>query len=302
LAYDTILAFPDRFKEHILPENIHILNVAFVTSEMRREFGGCAGNIAYSLKLLGGQGLAMGTAGRDFEPYAAWLDRHGIARTHIKVIEHEYTAQAIITTDLDDNQITAFHPGAMAYSHEVSVTDAKGVTIGILAPDGRDGTLRHAEQFAEAGIPFIFDPGQNTPVFTKEELGRFITLAKWMTLNDYEWELVRNKTGMSQADVIKQLDALIVTRGAQGSVIYTKSVEYEIPIAKPERVLEPTGCGDAFRAGLLYGLMNKFDWETTGRIASLLGAYNIAQHGTQNHHFTSAEFAARFKENFGYSF
>jgi adenosine kinase len=301
-AYDTILAFPDRFKNHILPENIHILNVSFVTSEMRREYGGCAGNIAYNLRLLGGNGVAMGTVGRDFDPYDAWMERHGLDRGHVRVIDREFTAQAIITTDLDDNQITAFHPGAMTYSHEVKVTDARDISIAILAPDGREGTIAHAEQCAQAGIPFVFDPGQNTPVFNAAELRRFIELASWMTVNDYEWELVHNKTGLSIADAVAELDALIVTRGAQGSIIYTRGAQHDIPIARPERVVEPTGCGDAFRAGLLYGLMHELDWPVTGRIASLMGAYNIAQHGTQNHHFTREEFAARFKENFGLDF
>ncbi|MCP5144703.1 MAG: carbohydrate kinase family protein [Gammaproteobacteria bacterium] len=298
-AYDTILAFPDRFKNHILPEKIHILNVAFVTSDMRREFGGTAGNIAYNLRLLGGDGAAMGTVGRDFDPYAAWMDKHGVDRSLVKVIDEEFTAQAVITTDLDDNQITAFHPGAMAFSHQTKATEARGVSLAILSPDGREGTIAHAEQCAEAGIPFIFDPGQNTPVFTADEYARFIDIATFMTVNDYEWELVQSKCGLTLDQARAKLDALIVTRGGQGSIIYTPDAEYQIPVAKPAKVVEPTGCGDAFRAGLMYGLMNKLDWEITGRIASLMGAYNIAQHGTQNHHFSRSEFEGRFKENFG---
>ncbi len=301
IAYDTILVFPDRFKNHILPDNIHMLNVCFVTPEMRREFGGCAGNIAYSLKLLGGDGLAMGTAGQDFKPYAEWMDQNGIDRRHVTVIEEEYTAQALITTDLDDNQITAFHLGAMGYSYRNKVSDATGITIGIAAPDGRDGTIQHAQQFAEAGIPFIFDPGQNIPRFDSEELSTFIDQATWVVVNDYEWQLIQNKTGLTPHDVAERAEALIITRGAEGSVIYTKDKRHDIPAATAEKVEDPTGCGDAHRAGILYGLMNDMDWETTGRVGSLMGAIKIAHHGTQNHVFGVQEFADRFEESFGFS-
>jgi adenosine kinase len=302
LAYDTIMVFPDRFKHHILPDKVHILNVSFLVPQMRREFGGCAGNIAYNLKLLGGDPLPMGTAGRDFGPYAEWLDANRISRKHIRVIENEYTAQAFITTDLDDNQITAFHPGAMSYSHLNRVTDADGVTAGIVSPDGREGMLQHAQQFAEAGIPFIFDPGQGMPLFNGEELRRFIELARWVTVNDYEWQLLSERTGLDASAVAERVEALIITRGAAGSEICTARERIHIPAARPAATADPTGCGDAYRAGLLHGLVQDMDWQTTGRIASLLGAIKIATPGTQNHRVAIDEFREKFRENFGYAF
>ena len=302
LAYDTIMVFQDRFKNHILPEQVHILNVCFLVPELRREFGGCAGNIAYNLNMLGGDALAMGTVGMDFTPYAEWLNRCGIKRTHIKQIDHAYTAQAYITTDMDDNQITAFHPGAMNFSHQNRVSDAQGVTLGIIAPDGRDGMIEHAAQFAEAGIPFIFDPGQGLPMFNGTELIQFMQQATWAIFNDYEFQLLQQRTDKGAAELSRLVEALIVTKGGKGSSIYTANEQIELPIAKPTVVKDPTGCGDAYRAGLLYGLMNKLDWATTGRIAALMGAIKIEYHGTQNHRFDKESFAARFKAEFGYSF
>jgi adenosine kinase len=302
LAYDNIMVFQDRFKNHILPEKVHILNVSFLVPEMRREFGGCAGNIAYNLALLGGDPLPMGTVGHDFGPYAEWLDEWAIDRSHVRVLDNTYTAQAFITTDLDDNQITAFHPGAMSESHLNKVTDAEAVDMGIVAPDGRDGMVQHAQQFAEAGIPFIFDPGQGMPMFDGDDLKRFIEAAAWVTVNDYEWQLMSERTGWSPHDVAERVQALIITRGADGSHIYTADKRHQIPAVKPERVADPTGCGDAYRAGLLYGLSQEFDWETTGRVASLLGSLKIASHGTQNHRFDADGFADKFKESFGYSY
>ncbi len=300
LAFDTIMVFHDRFKNHILPEQVHILNVSFLVPDMRREFGGCAGNIAYNLKLLGGDPLPMGTVGADFTPYAEWMDKHGIARGHIKVIPEAYTAQAFITTDQDDNQITAFHPGAMNFAHENRVEDAPGVTLGIVAPDGREGMLEHATQFAEANIPFIFDPGQGLPMFGGEDLLDFIDKARWVAVNDYEAQLIEERTGKSAHELAERVEAFIVTKGAKGSMIYTKEHRIEVPAAKPKAVNDPTGCGDAYRAGLLYGLTNDMDWESTGRIASLMGAIKVEQHGTQNHRFTREEFEQRFQESFGY--
>jgi adenosine kinase len=244
----------------------------------------------------------MGTAGRDFGPYAEWLDANCISRKHIRVIEDEFTAQAFITTDLDDNQITAFHPGAMSYSHLNRVTDADGVTAGIVSPDGREGMLQHAQQFAEAGIPFIFDPGQGIPLFNGEELRRFIELARWVTVNDYEWQLLSERTGLDVSTVAERVEALIITRGAAGSEIHTVRERIHIPAAKPAAMADPTGCGDAYRAGLLYGLVQDMDWQTTGRIASLLGAIKIAAPGTQNHRIAIDEFREKFRENFGYAF
>jgi adenosine kinase len=299
LAYDNIMVFPDRFKNHILPEKIHILNVCFMVPELRREFGGCAGNIAYNLKLLEGDPLPMGTVGSDFGPYFEWFDRAGIRRDYITVIDNTLTAQAFITTDLDDNQITAFHPGAMNFSHKNSVLDAMGATVGLLAPDGREGMIRHAREFVEAGIPFMFDPGQGMPMFSQDDLLQFIEQARWLAVNDYEWQLMQDRTGLSSRDLTERVEALIITRGAEGSSIYTKDHHYVIPTAQARAVKDPTGCGDAYRAGLLYGLMNKLDWETTGRIAALLGAIKIEHHGTQNHRFSRSEFEARYQESFG---
>ena len=298
-AYDNIMVFQDRFKNHILPDKIHILNVSFLVPQMRREFGGCAGNIAYNLKLLGGEPLPMGAVGIDFTPYAEWMDACGIDRSHLRVVENALTAQAFITTDLDDNQITAFHPGAMEHSHQNRVADAQGVTLGIVAPDGRTGMLEHAAQFVAAGIPFIFDPGQGMPMFNGEDLRQFIGQATWVTVNDYESQLMQERTGWSEAEIARHVSALVVTRGGEGSNIYAGGQRIDIPCAKPAQLLDPTGCGDAYRAGLLYGLMNGLDWETTGRIASLIGAIKIEHAGTQNHRFTREAFAQRYAQEFG---
>ncbi len=300
-AFDHIMVFPDHFKNHILPEKVHMLNVSFMVPQMRREFGGCAGNIAYNLSLLEGNGLPMGTVGNDFGVYAEWMDSNGIARTHVKVIDDVFTGQAFITTDLDDNQITAFHPGAMAFSHHNRVTDAKGITIGIISPDGRDGMIEHASQFQEADIPFMFDPGQGMPMFDFDDLRRFIDQATWLSVNDYEWQMMQQKTGLSPHEVTESLKALIITRGAEGSVIYTRKKRYDIPAVKPTVIADPTGCGDAFRAGLIYGLMNDMDWDTTGRIAALMGSIKIEHPGTQNHKFDLDGFKDRFNKAFGYS-
>lgn len=298
-AFDNIMVFQDHFKNHILPDKIHILNVSFLVPEMRREFGGCAGNIAYNLKLLGGDPLPMGTVGTDFDTYTAWMDACGIPATHVTRIDEALTAQAFITTDLDDNQITAFHPGAMNFAASNKIDAAAGVTIGIIAPDGRDGMIEHAAQFASAGIPFIFDPGQGMPMFDGSDLKRFIEQATWVTVNDYESELMQDRTGMSAAAIAGQVDALIVTRGGEGSTIFRDGSEVEIPSAAVDAVVDPTGCGDAYRAGLLYGLMHELDWETTGRIASLCGAIKIEHAGTQNHSFTRESFASRYAATFG---
>jgi adenosine kinase len=299
-AFDTIMVFHDRFKNHILPEQVHILNVSFLVPQMRREFGGCAGNIAYNLKLLGGEGKPMGTVGTDFGPYADWMDRCGVSRDHVRPILGEYTAQAYITTDQDDNQITAFHPGAMNHAHENRVTDATGVSIGMVSPDGLQGMLDHASQFAEAGIPFIFDPGQGMPMFDGPTLLRFADQADWLAFNDYEARLMEERTGRTPKQLAEMVRGVIVTRGGKGSEIITRDKTHHIPPARVARLEDPTGCGDAYRAGLLYGLMRGMDWETTGRIASLMGAIKIEQQGTQNHRFTPEEFAERFKESFGY--
>ena len=298
LAFDTIMVFGDRFAKHILPDKIHMLNVSFLVPQLRREFGGCAGNIAYNLGLLGDVAYPMATVGRDFGPYREWMARAGVPADHVRVIDAELTAQAFITTDLDDNQITAFHPGAMQHAHENRVTDASDIAIGIVAPDGREGMIQHAAQFAAARIPFIFDPGQGLPMFSGEELARFVGQATWVTVNDYEWQLLQQKTGWNVRELTQRVAALIVTRGAAGSVIHTRDGEIAIPCAPAAAVVDPTGCGDAYRAGLIHGLLHGHDWLSTGHIASLMGAIKIESRGTQNHRFTRAEFDARLASAF----
>jgi adenosine kinase len=300
LAYDTVMVYPGRFRDHILPDKIHLLNVSFVVPTLRRCFGGCAGNIAYNLRLLGTEGHAMGTVGHDFGPYREWMERNGMSLRFVQVMEEEYTAQAYITTDLDDNQLTAFHPGAMTHSWRQAVPPDGGITIGVLAPDGREGMISHADQFARAGIPFVFDPGQAMTLFGGEELATFIDQATWVTVNDYEATLLQERTGLSTGELAARVAAYVVTRGAEGSVVHAAGRCVEIPAVRAAAVVDPTGCGDAYRAGLVYGLMRGIDWETTGRVASLMGAIKIATVGTQHHRFTMDEFRDRFHETFGY--
>ncbi|BCX89536.1 adenosine kinase [Methylomarinovum tepidoasis] len=302
MAYDTIMVFHDYFKNHILPDQVHILNVSFLVPDLRREFGGCAGNIAYNLKLLGKEPLPMATVGQDFGPYREWLARCGIDQRYLREVEGTYTAQAYITTDLDDNQITAFHPGAMSHAHLNQVPKDAGIEIGIVAPDGRDGMIQHAEQFHEAGIPFIFDPGQGTPMFEGDELIRFIELATWAIFNDYEAKLVQEKTRLTPELISDDVDAVVVTKGAEGSVVYIDRKPIRIPPARVEKVVDPTGCGDAYRAGVLFGLLENYDWETIGAIASLMGAIKVEHAGTQNHRFSMDQFRQRFYDNYGYHF
>lgn len=299
IAYDTIMVFHDRFKEHILPDQIHILNVAFLVPDMRREFGGCAGNIAYNLQLLGGTPKIMATVGDDADAYLQRLGRLGLDRSHVRGVPDTFTAQAFITTDLDDNQITAFHPGAMNHSHLNHVQDCSGVQLGIVAPDGRDGMLAHARQFAEAGIPFVFDPGQGLPMFSGGELLNFLELASYAAFNDYEARLMVEKTGKPIEALAQMVEALVVTRGAEGARIHRGGQPIDIPCVKPDGVVDPTGCGDAFRGGLLYGIANGMDWQTTGRLASLMGSIKIAHRGGQNHTPDRNEIAERFASAFG---
>jgi adenosine kinase len=301
LAYDIIMVFDDQFKNHILPEQIHILNVSFLVPEMRREYGGCAGNIAYNLNLLGGSPLIMATVGDDFDSYASRLDTLGLSQQHIRRMRGTFTGQAFITTDLDDNQITAFHPGAMGFSEQNHVLDAQGVALGIVSPDGRAGMLQHAHEFHAAGIPFMFDPGQGIPMFGSDELLNFVRQADYVTVNDYEAKLFQDKTGKTIEELGKLTRAFIVTLGAQGSIIYADGKEMRIPTPTATKLLDPTGCGDAYRAGLLYGIQKGWDWDTTGRLASLLGSLKIASRGGQNHKQTREEIVALFQQHFGYS-
>ncbi len=298
LAFDSIMVFPDQFKNHILPEQTHILNVCFLVPQMRREFGGCAGNIAYGLKMLGGEPVIMATAGQDFENYSKRLESLGLNQQHIKIIDDAYTAQAYITTDLDDNQIIAFHPGAMNHAHENKINEADDISLGILSPDGRDGMIEHAKQFVEAGIPFIFDPGQGLPMFSGEELLTFVEQADYVIVNDYESKMMEDKTGQNFEQLAINTKAFIVTLGGKGSQIYTNGDCIEVPSAPIGETLDPTGCGDAYRSGLLFGLANNMNWEITGRIASLMGAIKIEQKGPQNYTFSVDEFKQRFESAF----
>jgi len=299
IVYDTIMVFHDYFKNHILPEKIHILNVAFLVPDMRREFGGCAGNIAYNLQMIGGAPLIMAAVGDDYQSYAHRLEKLNLAQTHIRHVGDTFTAQAFITTDLADNQITAFHPGAMNFSHQNHVADAKDVELGIVAPDGREGMVQHAREFYESGIPFLFDPGQGLPMFNGEELLDFIKKANYITVNDYEGQLLQERTGCTLEVLAKLVNGLVVTKGSRGSVIYSDGKQIEIPCVKSDVQVDPTGCGDAYRAGLLYGIANKMDWQTTGQLGSLMGALKIAQSGGQNHSFSSDEIGQRYFEVFG---
>jgi adenosine kinase len=300
MAYDNIMVFPGRFQEQILPDQIHILNVAFLVPEMRKEFGGCAGNIAYNLNLLGAAGYPMATVGEDFAPYTDWLARQALDTRFLQSVPDTLTAQAYITTDLDDNQITAFHPGAMDHSHISAVPTDAGITIGMISPDGRQGMIDHAQQFADAEIPFIFDPGQGLPMFDGDDLRKFIELATWVAVNDYEGQMLQDRTGWTEQEISKHVDALIVTRGAKGSTIFTKDEQIAIPAVTATEVRDPTGCGDAYRAGLLYGLLNDMKWADTGRLAAVLGATKIASLGTQNHSFTPPAVDEVFEQAFGY--
>ena len=301
VAYDTVMVFEGHFKDHILADRIHMLNVAFLVPGLRRNFGGCAGNIAYNLKLLGGQGKVMATVGMDFGPYRAWMQNCGLSLDHIRQLEDEYTAQAYITTDADNNQITAFHPGAMNHAHVNHVPKNAGIDLGIVAPESHVGMLEHAAQFAAAGIPFIFDPGQAMTLLGPDDLRTLIGQSRWVAVNDYEASLLVERTGWSLEEIATKVAALIVTRGAVGSHIHVDGKMIEIPAVAPEKIADPTGCGDAFRAGMLYGLTHDMDWMTIGRLSSLMGSIKIAQHGTQNHRFSREEFATRYRAAFGVS-
>lgn len=302
LAYDTIMVFPERFRDHILPDKIHILNVSFLVPKMLRQFGGIAGNISYNLKLLGGEPYPMATVGDDFEPYREHLDRFGISRKYVRHMEGEFTAQAFITTDLDDNQITAFHPGAMAHSSMNKVADTEGIRIGIISPDSKEAMVQHSRDFPAHGIPHIFDPGQAMIMFNGNELKTFIEAADWVVANDYECEILQQRTNMSVADIAKHVEALIVTRGAEGCVVYTSDEEQTIAAAGADTIKDPTGCGDAFRAGLTYALLNDYDLVTAARLGSVMGAIKIEHQGPQNHTPTTAEIEQRFFEAYGYRY
>ena len=300
LAYDNIMLFHGRFGDHILPDKVHILNVAFDVPQMRREFGGCAGNIAYNLALLGDKPLMLASAGNDFGPYRRRIERLGLSTELISEVPGQLTAQAYIITDLDDNQITAFHPGAMDHAHLRPLPGGTGARLGLISPDGRRAMLDHAAQMQQAGMPFLFDPGQGLPKFGGEELRALARMASWIAVNSYEAEMLIRKTGWSRERLCAEVEALIVTEGARGARIYHAGTCERIPPVEASRVEDPTGCGDAFRAGLAYGIVRGWNWPDTGRLAALLGAIKAGSSGTQNHLFDREKLHAKFRQSYGY--
>ncbi len=299
LAYDTIMVFPDRFVRHILPEQLRVLSVSFLIGEMRREWGGCAGNIAYNLRGIGGEPVVMATIGDDGDDYRERLDALGIAIDAVRHVPGAYTAQAFIITDQDDNQITAFHPGAMNFSHQNRVGDVADIALGIVSPDGKEGMSAHVEQFAQAGIPFLFDPGQGMPLFSGPELLAMVDQATCVAVNDYEGQMLAEKTEMSLAALAERVETLIVTLGGDGSVIHARGDTYAIPAAKAAAVVDPTGCGDAYRAGILHGMSQGWDWQKTGGLASVMGSLKISSRGGQNHQVNHETVDALYHKTFG---
>ncbi|HRO81405.1 MAG TPA: carbohydrate kinase family protein, partial [Alicycliphilus denitrificans] len=283
LAFDTIMTFEGRFAEQILPEQLHILNVSFLVPTLRRDFGGCAGNIAYGLKLLGGDPRPMAMLGADGAEYLARLQQLGIDTRFVGQAGDTYTAQAMIMTDRDNNQITAFHPGAMMQAHRNRIPQDAGVQVGIIAPDGREAMLQHAAEFVAAGIPFVFDPGQGLPMFNGDELRRFIGQASWIAVNDYEGKMLCDRTGWTLAEMSRQVRGLVVTLGAEGCEVWEQGERTEVAPVKPAQVVDPTGCGDAWRGGLLYGLEKGWPLVRCAQLGNRLGALKIAQRGPQNY-------------------
>jgi adenosine kinase len=302
LAFDKIMQYHGRFGETLLADQLHKLSISFLVPTLRTEYGGCSANIAYNLNMLGGDALIMATIGQDCAEYMERFAKLGIATRGIRKIDHAYTAQCFVTADLDNNQINAFHPGAMQFSHENNVADQGPLRVAIIAPDGRDGMIKHARDCADLNVPFMFDPGQQLPMFSGEELLTFIEQASYVACNDYEFEMLMDRTGLTLPQIAAKLDALIVTRGEKGSEIYAGGARHEIPCVPAKAVVDPTGCGDAYRAGLLHGIVSGMDWPTTGRLASLMGSIKIAHQGGQNHVDTADGIAAKFEAAFGYRY
>jgi adenosine kinase len=298
VAYDTIMVFDGHFKDHILPDRVHMLNVAFLTPRLKREFGGCAANIAYTLRALGGEPVILATVGQDGREYLDRLTGLGIDISQIQMLPDHYTAQAFITTDMADNQITAFHPGAMAQAHQVSAV-AGPAAFGIVAPNGKDAMLRHAREFTETGVPFLFDPGQGLPMFDGPELRTIIESATAVAVNDYESRMLADRTGWSEAQIASRVKALIVTRGAEGSQVWTDGQCADVAPVPITEALDPTGCGDAYRGGLLYGLSQGWDWLRSARLGSVMGAIKIEQQGAQNHRISREAVARRYEQAYG---
>ena len=283
LAFDTIMSFEGRFSEQILPDQLHILNVSFLVPALRREFGGCAGNIAYGLKQLGGSPLPMATVGNDGADYLARMRAQGISTEFVREVNHLYTAQAMIMTDRDNNQITAFHPGAMMQAHVSRIEARSDIRLGMISPDGRDAMLQHAEQFKAAGIPFVFDPGQGLPMFDGQELAHFVGLASWVTVNDYEGRMLCDRTGLSCAELSHRVLGLVVTLGAEGCEVWIDGEKTLVPPVKASAVVDPTGCGDAFRGALLFGLEQGWSLVRCAALGNRVGACKIASRGGQNY-------------------
>lgn len=290
LAFDTIMSFEGRFAEQILPDQLHILNVSFLVPSLRRDFGGCAGNIAYALKALGGEPLPMATVGPDGADYVKRLRDLGIGTEFVREVEGSYTAQAMIMTDRDNNQITAFHPGAMMQAHGTKIAARPDVRLGIISPDGRDAMLQHAEQFRAAGIPFVFDPGQGLPMFNGEELRHFVELATWVTVNDYEGRMLSERTGWGSAEISARVEGLVVTLGAQGCEVWVKGEKTVVPPVKAAAVVDPTGCGDAWRGALLFGLEKGWPLARCAELGNRIGSLKIASRGPQNYTVDRAAF------------
>lgn len=283
LAFDTIMNFEGRFAEQILPEQLHILNVSFLVPTLRRDFGGCAGNIAYALKALGGEPLPMATLGNDGAGYLHRMRELGIATEFVREIGDTYTAQALIMTDLDNNQITAFHPGAMMQAHISRIQARTDISLGIISPDGRDAMLEHAEQFEAAGIPFVFDPGQGLPMFDGQELARFVKQASWVTVNDYEGKMLCERTGWSPAEISRKVRGLVITLGHEGSEVWVDGAKTLVPPVLARTVVDPTGCGDAYRGGLLFGLEQGWSLQRCAELGNRMGSHKIAHRGPQNY-------------------
>ena len=287
LAFDTIMTFEGRFAEQILPEQLHILNVSFLVPALRRDFGGCAGNIAYSLKLLGGEPLPMATVGSDGTGYVARMRSLGISTEYVREVDGTYTAQAMIMTDRDNNQITAFHPGAMTHAHLTRIEPHPDVKLGIISPDGREAMIQHAQQFKSAGIPFVFDPGQGLPMFDGAELANFIDLSTWVTVNDYEGKMLSERTGWSSAEISRRVQGLVVTLGGEGCEVWTEGERTVVPAVQAREIVDPTGCGDAWRGALLHGLEQGWPLARCARLGNEVGAVKIASRGPQNYELKS---------------
>jgi adenosine kinase len=282
LAFDTIMTFEGRFAEQILPDQLHILNVSFLVPALRRDFGGCAGNIAYALKMLGGEPLPMATVGNDGAEYVARLQGLGIGTRFVRELGDTYTAQAMIMTDRDNNQITAFHPGAMMQAHLTRIEPGADIRLGIISPDGRDAMLQHAQQLHAAGIPFVFDPGQGLPMFEGKELATFIDQATWVTVNDYEGKMLSERTGWSSAEISRRVQGLVVTLGGEGCEVWLAGTKTIVPPVKAAAIVDPTGCGDAWRGALLYGLEQGWPLARCAELGNRVGAIKIASRGPQN--------------------